>query len=228
MNRLRARIAREESGFTLIELLVSAVIGTVIIGVAFGLLDSSVRAFGSSEARTDASQRGRLALDVVAQELRSPVCIQPAANDAAFVTATPTTAKFMSDLSGGVRAPLERELSYSAGTLTENTRNVTTGATTTRELITGIAPVDATTPVFSYFALTPVSPTGRQATVALGAGSSVGAADLKRITRIHVAFKVVPKSADDVKSSVEFVNDVYVRAIDASSEDGSINCVGTP
>jgi hypothetical protein len=127
-----------------------------------------------------------------------------------------------------VREPLERELVYSAGTLTEKTRNVTTGATTTRELVTGIAPVDSTTPVFSYFALTPIAPTGRSATVALGAGSTVAAADLKKITRIHVAFKVVPKSADDAKSSVEFINDVYVRAIDASSEDGSINCVGAP
>lgn len=226
MSRLRTRIAREESGFTLIELMVSAVIGVVIVGVAFALLDSSVRAFGSSEARTDAAQRGRLALDVVTQQLRSPVCISPAPNDAAFVSASPTAVKFMSDLSGGVRPPVERELIYSAGTLTEKERDVATGTVRTRELITGIAPVDTSTPVFSYFALTPISSSGRSATVSLGAGGTVLADDLKRITRIHVAFKVVPRNADDSKSAADFVSDVYVRAIDASSEAGTINCVG--
>ena len=233
---LRTRIARDESGFTLLELMMAAVVGTVIVLIAFGMLDASVRAFGSSEARTDAAQRGRLALDQVAQQLRSPVCIYPAPNDAAFLTATPTYAKFTSGLpagrttvtpdQAGRQTPIERELIYNSGTLTEKTRNPSTGATTTRELITGIAPVDGSTPIFSYFALTPLSSSGRTATVELGAGSSVAAADLQRIARIHVAFKVVPPKSQDAKSAAEFINDVYVRAINASSQLGDINCVG--
>jgi hypothetical protein len=167
------------------------------------------------------------------------VCIDPAPNDAAFLVATPTDVKVTSGIpsgrvaptiaNAGKLAPIERELVYSNGTLTEKTRDPATGATTTRELLTDIAPIDSGTPIFSYFALTPISSTGRTATVDLvGAGTSVAAADLSRVARVHVAFKVVPKNADDAKSAAEFINDVYVRAINPSSEQGTINCVGAP
>jgi prepilin-type N-terminal cleavage/methylation domain-containing protein len=235
LGRLRTRVGREDSGFTLIELMVSAAIGTVILLVAYSLLDSSVRAFGSSEARTEVAQRGRLAMDLVTQRLRSPVCTEGSANDAAFISGTGTAVRFLSDLTDGARDPVtgllapltDREIVLNGSTLTENTR--VNGVNRSRVLATGVAPIDSSTPVFSYFALT-ARPQGsaqglRSATVALGAGSSVAAADLKRVARVKVAFRVDPRNAQDSRSAAEFTSDVYVRSINPSSDEGQINCI---
>ena len=72
-----ARISRrlsDQRGFTLVELMAAMAVGAVIIGVAYGLLDSVVRTFGTAEHRVDVSQRGRQAMDTITQRLRSQVC----------------------------------------------------------------------------------------------------------------------------------------------------------
>jgi type II secretory pathway pseudopilin PulG len=65
------RLAREESGFTLIELMVSAAIMIVVLGATLGALD----VFGNDAARSQrlvvAQDQARLALDMLARELRN-------------------------------------------------------------------------------------------------------------------------------------------------------------
>jgi type II secretory pathway pseudopilin PulG len=65
------RLAREESGFTLVELMVSAAIMILVLGATLGALD----VFGTEAARNQrlviAQDQARLALDMVARELRN-------------------------------------------------------------------------------------------------------------------------------------------------------------
>jgi prepilin-type N-terminal cleavage/methylation domain-containing protein len=64
----------QQRGFTLIEMMAGLAIGSVILLVAYGLLDSVVKTFGSSQHRVDVSQRGRQAMDTLTHRLRSQVC----------------------------------------------------------------------------------------------------------------------------------------------------------
>ena len=246
MRRVLHRLRSEQSGFTLIELLTAAVVGTVIVAVAFGLLDSTVRAFGSSSSRTDVAQRGRLSMDVVLQKLRSPVCLEVNAPgggvpNAAFLNATGSSVTFWSDTTGsnftGPVAtsdppttanpkPVVRTLTYDQGVLSEEVRSTNGGTViANRQLATGIQPI-GTTPIFSFWRLSdPTTPaTPRQASVALTV--PVAAADRDRIARMRVSFEQRPDSGD-AKNAAEFVNDVYIRSIDTGQARGSNRCIGT-
>ena len=225
MARLRRRL-REERGFTLIELMVSAVVGTVIMLVAYGLLDATVRAFGSSGDRTEVAARGRIALDALTQRLRSPVCLTP--NGASAVIAGDATSiQFWSDTSGsdfrtGNPQPVVRELDFAGGVLTERVR-ATVGGTVTqqREIATGVSPFGST-PYFRYWRLSDIATPPRRADV--GLTTPLATADLPRVARISVSFQVDPRSGGDPKSAAQFQNDIYMRSIDYSSALGEIRC----
>jgi Tfp pilus assembly protein PilW len=238
VTRVLDRLRREESGFTLIELLTASVVGIVIIGVAFGLLDATVSAFGSSSSRTDAAQRGRLAADVVGQNLRSPVCLTSDVsthpffnNTTAFVAASASSVTFWSDTTGSNFSgalpsdpnppPVLRELTLTGGVLTETVRNTVGGAVVSkRELATDVQPVGSD--LFTYYRLTDL-PAPRTATVQLA--SPVAATDLDRIARVTISLDQRPRDPNDTKTGSQYVNDVYVRSIDSGSIRGGIRCV---
>jgi Tfp pilus assembly protein PilW len=235
VTRVLDRLRREESGFTLIELLVASVVGIVIIGVAFGLLDATVNAFGSSSSRTDAAQRGRLAADVVAQNLRSPVCLTSDVstnpffqNNTAFVAASASSVTFWSDTTGSNFSgapsnplPVLRELTLTGGVLTETVRNSVGGPVVSqRDLATDVQPVGSD--LFTYYRLTDL-PAPRTATVQLT--SPVAATDLDRIARVTISLDQRPRDPNDTKNGSQYVNDVYVRALDPGSIRGGIRCV---
>jgi prepilin-type N-terminal cleavage/methylation domain-containing protein len=225
VRRIRRRLS-DERGFTLIELLVSAAVGTVIMLVAFGLLDATIRAFGSSADRTDVAQRGRLAITEVTQKLRSPVCLD-VNGTSAVISADASGISFWSDTTGsdfrGANPlPVVRELRVTGGILTEKVRATPTGAITSqRDIATGLNQV-GTSPYFAYYALSASTTPPRQANVSLG--SPVGAADLSRVARITVSFQASPPSSGNQRSAAEFVNNVYIRSIDSSSALGAIRC----
>jgi prepilin-type N-terminal cleavage/methylation domain-containing protein len=224
-DRIRRRL-REERGFTLMELMVASIVGTVIMLVAYGLLDSTIRAFGSSEQRTDVAQRGRVAVDAVTQRLRSPVCLEDLGTSS-VISADASGITFWSDTTGsnfraGNPDPVVRELRVAGGVLTERVRATPGGLVTQqRELATGVTQV-GTTPFFAYSALSPATTPPRQASVALTV--PVPAADLARVARITVSFQIEPRSTDNAKSAAQFVSNVYLRSIDYSSAQGVIRC----
>ena len=123
-------------------LLVATVIGMVIMLAAFGLADSSVRAFGKADNRADVDAARALRPRRHRRTLRSQTCpVGATARDTntigAFVTATDTKAVFWADLgraSSGTR-PADPSLdgfSYANGTISELSYagNVTTGTET--------------------------------------------------------------------------------------------------
>lgn len=119
MSRLRA-----EDGMTLTEVLIAATAGFVLIAAALGLLDSSLKLSSSAMQKTDAMQRGRLAMDRITQPLRSQVCLD-LTTPAILQGATADSVTFYSDYGQGVKTdrPNKKTLTFDAatGTITEST-----------------------------------------------------------------------------------------------------------
>lgn len=111
---------RDEEGFTLVELLVSMIIGTVVILAAFMVLDATGTLATKAQDRVDATQRGRLAMDVIGSELRSQVCL-PGAIPPVEAGATPTSIIFYSNLSDENAAPTRRRIYIQGDAIMEQT-----------------------------------------------------------------------------------------------------------
>ena len=91
---------RDEAGMTLMEVMVACTVGMIVILAVFAMLDSSVRMNTGVMSRTDAMQRGRLAMDVLTQELRSQVCLVDL-TPAVVPESDESTVSFYSDFSDG-------------------------------------------------------------------------------------------------------------------------------
>lgn len=110
MTRLRA-----QEGFTLPEVMIAAVIGFVVLAATMGLLTSTLRLGSGISAKTDAMQRGRIALDNITQQLRSQVCLNRD-NPAVLANGNENTVTFYADFSDGSGAtpPMKRRLEFDA------------------------------------------------------------------------------------------------------------------
>jgi hypothetical protein len=86
---------------TLMELMTAISIGMVVMFAMFALLDGTVRMNTGMMSKTDAMQRGRIAMDIMTQELRSQVCLENLAGPAIVPGATSETVEFYSDFSEG-------------------------------------------------------------------------------------------------------------------------------
>jgi hypothetical protein len=109
---------RDETGTTLMEVLTAITVGFVILAAIFTMLESTVRLNTGVMSKTDAMQRGRLAMDVITQELRSQVCLNNLNNPAILDGATENSVTFYSDFSeaDGMKPPEKRTLTFDPGT----------------------------------------------------------------------------------------------------------------
>jgi Tfp pilus assembly protein PilV len=223
MTRLRA-----QDGFSLTELLVAMIIGMATILSAFTLIDTTTTKSAQVTARTDASQRGRIALDAMTRQLRSQVCVNGVAP---IVSATATQITFTTDLTGTGASDL-RTLAFDSATR-KLTQSVTqsngqpepgrlfTGATSTATLLADVV-AETATPVFTYWADKPG--TGGSQLLALTT-MPVPVADLKRIARIDISFVARPTGASTTSTWSSTLEDsITVRAIDANNADPTIAC----
>jgi prepilin-type N-terminal cleavage/methylation domain-containing protein len=101
---------RNQDGFTLMEVITAMTVGLVLLGSTLTLLESSVRLNTGVVAKTDAMQRGRLAMDSITQQLRSQVCLDM--NTSAIVEGSDENhVTFYSDFSAEDDAPILRTIS---------------------------------------------------------------------------------------------------------------------
>jgi type II secretory pathway pseudopilin PulG len=219
---------RGESGFSLIELIAALMIGMIVVLAAFDVIDSGLSVSGQVSARTDASQRGRGALDTMTRALRSQVCVN---GDAPVVAATPTRVTFTYDLSNGSALPKQAQLDYSSATrtITESTWDgagaeptlTFPGAGQSRTLLTDVDP-ESSKPLFSYWAVRD----GSGGTQLDELVPPIAASDLNRIARINVAFvahasgQLEPQSSN--ASTIE--DAVFVRSVDPSTSGAQVLC----
>jgi type II secretory pathway pseudopilin PulG len=103
---------RNQDGFTLMETLTAVTVGFVVLAAILGLLESTVRINTGVLSKTDAMQRGRLAMDNLTQQLRSQVCLD-FNNPAILKASTADSVTFYADYSwDGKTAPVKRTITF--------------------------------------------------------------------------------------------------------------------
>lgn len=229
MSRLRA-----QDGMTLMEVLIAATIGFIVIAGTLGLLESTMRLSGGVMAKTDAMQRGRLAMDRVTQQLRSQVCLNlttPAIEAGATADSVTFYADFTGDPAAVPAPPKKRTLAFSAttGNITESVLEglgadpgpytyltapkkavIFENAARQTKVVAGVT---TTVPFLSYYAYeTTGTPPVLRTTQVLT--PPLTAAQAARVARIDIAFAARPTGAKNGKDSTDIEDQITVRHAD--------------
>lgn len=106
---------RDENGFTLMEVLTALTVGFVLLAATLTMLESTTRLNTGVIVKTDAMQRGRLAMDTITQQLRSQVCFDYD-NSAILQGSDENAVTFYGDFSSDASTPIKRRLRFDAGT----------------------------------------------------------------------------------------------------------------
>lgn len=151
---------RDESGTTLVELMVALMAGLVIFLALTTMVVTTMRGSARVTARVEATQRARIAMTQLMNQLHS-ACVTP--EIAPIRTgSTGNSLKFVHQTGAAVSpTPILSVVSYSSGTLQQSDYAATGGtspnwtfATTpssTRILLTKVAPIPPSTTIFSYY-----------------------------------------------------------------------------
>jgi prepilin-type N-terminal cleavage/methylation domain-containing protein len=145
---------RGERGFTLVELLVTITIGTVVMLATFNMLDSSVALTGKTQSRVDATTRGRLAMDVITQQLHSQVCpdsTTPAMVGGGTSPSDQYKVNFWTFMGTGAFAPERHEIAWDTNTnsIVETDYNQAGTQLRTRPLLAKVRPPTVNGPLGS-------------------------------------------------------------------------------
>ena len=226
---MRARLRRDD-GFTIPELLITVSMSMVIALAAVALLETAMKRTGETQARVEATQRGRQALDVMTRQMRSQVCLT--ATVPAMVKASPLEAVFYVDLSDGTKPIAERVekrvLTYDATQrrIVEQVFVATPGksptefpATATRQKVLlenaapGVWEDGKADTMFRYYAFSKGTPPAADVELV----NPTATTDLGRIALIKLGFKSLAgkqTGADAPRGSMELHDQVYLRAAD--------------
>jgi len=199
-----------DGGFSLVELLVAMLIGTIILFALFAIIDTATHQQAKAVDRIEANDRGRVAIDLIGQQLTSRVCIS--ATQGSLVAASASQVEFFASLgltpestTQSQRLILERRrLTYRPAPDNDVREEVWVGAapapalppatsttpTRTRTILTNLALV-GTTPFFRYYAMAGTPPQPSQELTAL----PLSAANLPKVARIDVGFAARGKVA---------------------------------
>jgi hypothetical protein len=220
--------ARSEAGFSLVELLASMVIGVVVILASWMIVDASGKLSTRTTNRVDAYQRGRLALDQVAAELRSQVCLPGGVAPIVPIVTGPNDVWFYNNTGDQDAAPQQRHISFINGTIREElwTANFAGPPTSTRLLLTDVAPLPKSPgpgnePFFRYLGFDANLP----AAVNQEVPTPVSALNAPKVVQVDITFVARPSraSASSAQDSV-FKQSVYFRTADPTDPAKGPRC----
>jgi type II secretory pathway pseudopilin PulG len=222
----------DQRGFTLVELLVGSTVSMIVLFGVLTFLDVSFTQSARVQARVDNLQRGRQAMEVMTQQIRSQVCLGPGVPP--IIQGDDSSMTFYTDLGDESFTPEKRQLTYSNGTITENDYvgtgtppNMTWPATPTRTktLITDITPVTGV-PVFRYygFEFNPVTPNRLQTTPLDGNPTSSADNAAARTVKVGISFVALPSRSPSTSVKTTFQNEVYSRTSDPTDPEHSPQC----
>jgi hypothetical protein len=242
---------REESGFTVMELVVAMTVGFVVVAAIFTLLESTVRLNSGVISKTDAMQRGRLAMDTITRELRSQVCLNNLNNPAVVAGATDESVTFYADFSEGTgdELPEKRTLTFErdTGNITTTIARATVpnpdssedfepdGTNLTLEnaalqmVPDGGDPdtLDDEVPFLKYYAYELVgNPRHPEPTKWLDPGADgLSTAEAARVARIEISFVSRPTGATDSEKGVHLSDQIMARHSDPNLSVPDPKCV---
>jgi hypothetical protein len=232
---------RGQDGFTVMEVLMAITVGFVVLATTLGLLESSVRLNTGVMAKTDAMQRGRLAMDIVTQQLRSQVCLDYT-NSAVIAGSDENNVKFYADFTEAGTTPVKRLLTFdkTTGKISAFEYRVPAGtptpppvsaypSTPTRSnlVLDAIAPqyddvAKKDVPFLRYYAYQETGGVLRADQELL---PPLDAAEAARVARIEVSFFARPTRSKDDTKGVNLSDQVMARHADPNLTVPDPNCV---
>jgi prepilin-type N-terminal cleavage/methylation domain-containing protein len=100
VNRLKARLLREESGFTLVEMMVTMMIMIIVLFALYGIFDMSLRVFSFSNNKVEAVEQARVGLERMEREIRAAYPYNKPADTRVLTTMARNEIAFGNDLDG--------------------------------------------------------------------------------------------------------------------------------
>jgi Tfp pilus assembly protein PilW len=225
---------RDESGLTLVELLAATLIGAIVTVGSFSMLDAASRSSRQTSDRVDAVARGRAAMEDMARQIRSQMCV---GTTPPVVEATSTRVVFTGNLLTTDPAtstiPVQRRtLEYTPnGVGATRGRIVETvvdgvgspplfnGPAKTRTIIADVAPVSGK--VFRYWTFDTANIPN---TVELTA-VPLTQANRRIVSHVQVQFDAMPTSAGaNSRLKTLFDTTIYVRSSDPTAPSPGPRC----
>ncbi len=218
----RLRPGADQRGFTLVELLIGMAAGLVVASGLFTILDVTLHQTTRTFSRVDATQRARVTLDRIENEMHS-ACVENKTVPI-YQGSTASTLKFWSQYGNGSQlTPVLHVLSFNSSKLTDDTYPVASGAepstwapgssaTETNTLLTNVDQ-SGSTPVFQYY----TSSVSGQAPVTPPAGGlprDTSASSVTRVTEVRITLVVRPAGGSNEDSSLTpntVSNSVFLR-----------------
>jgi hypothetical protein len=230
---------RQEEGFTVMEVLIATLVGFVVLAASMGLLESTVKLNTGVMGKTDAMQRGRLAMDKITQQLRSQVCLD--LDNAAILTgATADSVTFYADFSSadGKKPPEKRTLTFDSakGTITTQIYKTTVLKPlptsypaspsaidpTLENVVAAKNTAGADLPFLTYYAYQTVNGHPEPTQVLSPPLSKAAAA---RVARIDINFMARPTGAKNNKQAVSVSDQIIARHADPNLSVPDPACV---
>jgi prepilin-type N-terminal cleavage/methylation domain-containing protein len=216
---------RAERGFTLVELLIALSVGSVVLLATFSMLDGSVVLTGRTQKRVDATERGRLAMELVTRELRSQVC--PSTTTPSIVGGGASASdqykvNFWMFTGTGAFAPERHEIAWDTNTnsITDTAYNQAGTQLRSRRLLTTVIPSATNAPIFTYYKW---GATGVDMANPLPVPLS--ATDAAKVVLVQVSFKAQPNlngvsPATAPPESQVFTDQAFLRTADPNDSKG--------
>jgi prepilin-type N-terminal cleavage/methylation domain-containing protein len=213
-------------GFTLIEMLVAILVGVIVTGATFSILDISLSQSARIADRVSADQRGRIAMEKILLELHSS-CVSIGANPIQ-TGSEGTKIQFLSQTSSepSFATMTKHEIYLKEGTLKDASYQSTGGseatkwtfpveATRTTTLLTGVSQsAEGATPVFEYFKYV----TGNISATPLK--TPLSGPDAKTTAKVTVSFTTAPESSNKKGDRLVDLSDSVVLRLTPSAEIG--------
>jgi Tfp pilus assembly protein PilW len=232
---------RSQDGFTIMEMLVACTIGLIVLGATFTLLDSSVRLNSGVMSKTDAMQRGRQAMDIVTQQLRSQVCLDYS-HSAVVAGATADSVTFYDDYSADGKKPVKRKITFdtTAGEIRSDRydspsslspppdTSYPSSPSSTMRILENVnrmtdPATNAPVPFLQYFAYSTPGAGELQADQVLT--PPLNAAQAARVARIEISFLARPTGAKNDSKGVNLTDQVMARHADPNLSVPDPNCI---
>jgi Tfp pilus assembly protein PilW len=223
--------ARDESGQTLMELMIGMVISLVVLAAAYTVLAAATPLAAHTQDRVDAYQRGRLALDVMASELRSQVCLPGAIAAIIPTTSTANEIWFYANTGDDTQAPQKRRIYLSGTALKEDlwkgtfdaAGNVTfpVAVPTTRTLVSPVVALADGTPLFSYWGFDANLPAAVNQPIL----PPVSAVNAQKVVQVDISFVARPTKATAASPrDTTFQQSVFFRTADPTDPAKGPKC----
>ena len=224
MSRLRAN-----HGFTVVEVLVAMSIGLVVITGMLTLLNTTTRLNTGVVTKTDAMQRGRVAMDLLTQQVRSQVCLDR--DHPAIVAGDDNSVTFYADFTDAGRTA-KRRVTFDGKKITAYRWDAPAAVSpildtsfpaaptatqlvlenATRQVDTANQPI----PFFRYYAY------GKDANGILRPDTKLAtpldADAASRVVRIDISYLALPPKGSDSAKGVNLSDQVMVRHVDQNAQ----------